>query len=68
VRLLISFDRGDDVPCGDGGVVEHARQPVEQRLAAERLAGNGLASAWAMNMAGNSGCNRQQIEFKPYIK
>ncbi|MEJ7777700.1 MAG: hypothetical protein WKF52_10035 [Sphingomicrobium sp.] len=48
VRLLIPFDRGDDVPCGDGRVVEHARQPVEQRLAAERLAGNGLASAWAM--------------------
>ena len=31
VRLLIPFGRRDDVAAGDPGIVEHARQPVEQR-------------------------------------
>ena len=41
--LLIPIGRSDDVAPGDAGIVEHARQPVEKRLApAERLARQGL--------------------------
>ena len=30
VRVFVPVDRGDDVALGDPGIVEHARQPVEQ--------------------------------------
>ena len=45
VVLAVPVDRRDDVALVDAGIVEHARQPVEQRLAAEQLASGGLGFA-----------------------
>ena len=38
VILAVPVDRGDDVALVDPGIVEYARQPVEQRLAPEQIA------------------------------
>ena len=43
MMTFVPVDRGDDVPLGDAGIVEHARQPVEQLLApAEQFASLGF--------------------------
>jgi len=60
VRLLIPFDRGDEVTFGDAGIVEHARQPVEQGgTPAERPATNFLSDGLLNHMRRDRGGERE---------
>ena len=60
VGLFIPFDRGDEVTFGDAGIVEHARQPVEQGgTPAERPSTNFLGRRLLDHMRRNRGGERE---------
>ena len=58
VVLRVPVGRRDDVALVDPGIVEHARQPVEQRLAAgEQIARRRLGFGLAIRMRWNRGAS-----------
>jgi hypothetical protein len=53
MTLHVPVERSNDVAPGDAGIVEHARQPVEQRFPAEGLAGTSLRFGLFDDVRGN---------------